>query len=88
LPGSAATIDVSAVLNPDHMDGPGVVVHTTNEPVGAAARRRVASDLPAERPSDTPRLLAQRPVTELPDGEGDRHRKVLFECPTGRAVDA
>jgi hypothetical protein len=35
---SASTIDVGAVLDPNYMDNPGLIVNPVDDPVGAATR--------------------------------------------------
>lgn len=71
---SAATVDIGTVLDADQVDDARVVVQAVDDPIRAAAGSEVTGELAAEWPSNPSGLLAQRSVTELPDGERHRQR--------------
>jgi hypothetical protein len=70
-PGSAATVSVGSVLDPDDVDDVTLLVQAVDDPIGAAPRREVAGQLTSERLAYPARVHTQWAAAELPYGKGD-----------------
>jgi hypothetical protein len=86
--GSAATVGVGPVLNPDDVNDVPLLVQAVDNPICAASRREVASQLTSQRFAYPAWVITEWAAAELPHGKGDGEVKFLLEGTASSAGEA